>query len=140
MRGYRGALVLLGAIPLLIGVGSFVVGERMEVVILRTVDAQGHAHDTKLWIVDHEGHAWVRSVRPTLRWLERIRANPHVELERDGKFASYTASIIETESAKRAVDAAIAAKYGWVDRWYELIVRHDTIPVRLDPDAAPSEG
>ncbi|HEY8155650.1 MAG TPA: nitroreductase/quinone reductase family protein [Myxococcota bacterium] len=138
--GYRGALVLLGVLPLLIAAGSFVAGERMEVVVLRTTDGHGHAHDTKLWIVDHDGHLWLRSVRPTLRWLERIRANPRVELVRRGETRAYTASIVESLDAKRAIDDAIAAKYGLIDRWYELLVRHETIPIRLDPDPETSGG
>ena len=140
MISYRGVLVLLAALPLLIATGSFLAGEQIEVVSLRTLDGQGHTHDTKLWIVDHEGRPWVRGVRPTLSWVERIRANPRVELIRNGKSAVYIASIVETADEKRAIDEAIAAKYGWVDRWYELFVRHDTIPIRLDPAGAPPAG
>jgi hypothetical protein len=139
MMSYRGLLLLLGSIPLLVSVGSFVAGEQIEVVALRTIDGEGHPHDTKLWVVDHGGRPWVRSIRPTLRWLERIRANPQVELVRDGKTMACTASIVETEAARRAIDDAMAAKYGWVDHWYEMLVRHDTIPVRLDPDGKLSE-
>ena len=134
MMGYRGLMIVLGMVPLLVGLGSFFAGEQIEVVALRTVDHDGHAHDTRLWIVDHDGRPWVRSIRPTLRWVERIRANPRVELVRDGKTTAHTASIVETEGEKLAIDAAMAAKYGWVDRWSGLLVRHDTLPIRLDPD------
>ena len=132
--GYRGALVLLGSIPLLIAAGSYLAGEQVEVVALRSIDDEGHAHDTKLWIVDHEGRPWVRSVRPTPRWLERIRATPRVELVRNGVTTAHMALIVATADEKRAIDEAMAAKYGWVDRWNSLLVRHDTIPIRLDPD------
>ena len=134
MKGYRDVLVLLGALPLLVAAGSYLAGERIEVVALRTLDGSGHAHDTKLWIVDYQGRPWVRSARPTLGWVKRIRANPRVELIRHGETEPYTAAIVETADAKRAIDDAIAAKYGWVDRWYEIIVRRDSIPIRLDPD------
>ena len=133
MKSFRGVLVLLGALPLLVAAGSYLVGEQIEVVALRTLDSQGHAHDTKLWIVDFQGRPWVRSARPTLSWVERIRANPHVELIRNGKTTPYTAAIVETADARRAIDEAIAAKYGRVDRWSGLLVRHDAIPIRLDP-------
>jgi hypothetical protein len=79
-------------------------------------------------------------VSPSLRWVERIRANPRVELVRDGETTAHVATIVETADAKRAIDAAIAAKYGWIDHCYERLLRHDTIPIRLDPDAAPSGG
>jgi len=135
--GYRGVLLLVGTIPFLVAIGSFIAGEQLEVVALRTLDGEGHAHDTKLWIVDHEGRPWVRSVRPTPRWLERIRATPRVELVRNGITTTYTASIVATADEKRAIDEAMTAKYGWIDRWYELLVRHETILVRLDPDGVP---
>ena len=136
MKSYRGLLVLLGLIPLLIAGGSYLAGERIEVVALRTLDAEGHAHDTKLWIVDYQGRPWVRAARPKLGWVERIRANPRVELVRGDETAAYTAAIVESPDEKRAIDAAVAAKYGWVDRWYEFVMRHETIPIRLDPDGA----
>ena len=82
----------------------------------------------------------MRGVRPTLAWVERIRVNPHVELIRNGKTEVYTASIVETADEKKAIDEAIAAKYGWVDRWYARLMRHDTIPIRLDPDGKPPAG
>ena len=82
---------------MLVALGSFFAGEQSEVVALRTIDDEGHAHDTKLWIVDHDGRPWVRGIRPTLRWLERIRANPRVELVRGGKTTAHTATIVETE-------------------------------------------
>jgi len=134
---YRSVMLLVAATPLLIASASYIAGEQLEVVALRTVDGRGHTHDTRLWVIDHEGRPWVRGVRPAHRWIERIRANPRVELERDGTTAAYTASIVETEAAKRAIDEAMAVKYGWVDRWYALVVRNHTIPVRLDPDGAP---
>jgi len=137
MMSYRGLLLLVGSLPLLIVVGSHFAGERFEVVVLRTTDHEEHVHDTKLWIVDHEGRPWVRGIRPTLRWIDRIRANPRVELVRNGETTAYTASIIETDGEKRAIDQAIAAKYGWLDSLYELVVPHDTIPIRLDPDGHP---
>jgi hypothetical protein len=136
---YRVLLLLLGSLPVLIAVGSYVAGEQYEVVALRTLDGANHPHDTQLWVVDHEGRPWVRGIRPNLRWIDRIRANPRVELVRNGKSTRYTASIVQTIEEKRAVDEAIAAKYGWLDRVYEILIPHDTIPIRLDPDGRPPE-
>jgi hypothetical protein len=137
--GYRGVLLLLGTLPLVIAGGSWLAGEQLEVVALRTLDSEGHPHDTKLWIVDYQGQPWVRAARPTLGWVGRIRANPRVELVRNGQAAPYTAVIVDDPKAKRAIDEAIAAKYGWIDRWYEFLVRHQTV-IRLDPDGAPPQS
>lgn len=130
---YRPLLLLIGALPLFVAAGTWALGERIEVAVLRTFSADGHGHDTKLWVVDHQGQPWLRGVRPDLRWLERIRENPRVELVRHGATTVYTATIDESPEAKRAVEAAMAAKYGWIDRWYEFLMRFEPIPVRLDP-------
>ena len=136
--GYRALLLLVGLLPLAVAGGSWVIGEHLEVAVLRTFSADGHAHDTKLWVIDHQGQPWLRGVRPNLGWLDRIRANPRVELERHGATVAYTATIDEAPEAKAAVEAAMAAKYGWIDRWYAFLVRYEPIPIRLDP--APREG
>ena len=133
---YRGILLLLGALPLVVGGGTWLAGDRLEVVLLRTLDGEGHPHDTKLWIVDHEGQPWVRAARPTLGWVRRIRSNPRVELVRGGETRPYTAVIVDSPEQKLAIDSAIEAKYGLIDRWYEFLVRHQTV-IRLDPDGAP---
>jgi hypothetical protein len=130
---YRGLLILVGAVPLLVAAGTWLLGEQVEVAVLRTFSADGHGHDTKLWVVDHQGQPWLRGARPDLGWLERIRENPRVELVRRGVTTPYTAAIDEAPDAELAVEEAMAAKYGWIDRWYELIMRFDPIVIRLDP-------
>ena len=133
MRSYRGLLMIVGSLPLLVAVGTCAAGERIEVAVLRTFGADGHGHDTKLWVVDHEGQPWLRGGRSRLSWLERIRRNPRVELVRRGATSLYVASIDETPEVKQEINEAMAAKYGWIDRWYEILIRPDSIPIRLDP-------
>jgi hypothetical protein len=134
---YRALLLAIGALPLAVTAATFVAGESMEVVVLRTFDQEHIAHDTKLWIVDHEGQPWVRSARPDLGWLERLRANPRVELVRGGVPATYRAVIVDSAEVRRAIDEQMAAKYGWVDRLSGLIVSQDQVAIRLEPDGGP---
>lgn len=117
----------------LIGLGTWLAGERTEVAELRTFDAAGRPHDTKLWIVDLEGRPWVRIARPGRSWGEQLRANPEVELTRGDVTTLCRAVIVADEAEWRAVDRAFAAKYGWVDWWYGLVLRSEPVPVRLDP-------
>jgi len=133
MPSYRGLLMIVGSLPLLVAVGTCVAGEQIEVAVLRTFGTDGHGHDTKLWIVDHEGQPWLRGGRSRLSWLERIRGNPRVELVRGGVTIPYVASIEQTPEVKREINEAMAAKYGWIDHWYEILLRPDPIPIRLDP-------
>ncbi len=117
----------------LIGLGTWLAGERTEVAELRTFDAAGRPHDTKLWIVDLEGRPWVRIARPGRSWGEQLRANPEVELTRGDVTTLCRAVIVADEAEWRAVDRAFATKYGWVDWWYGLVLRSEPVPVRLDP-------
>jgi hypothetical protein len=89
-----------------------------------------------MWVVDLGNVTWVRVANPRRGWYQRLLANPKVELERGGRRAAYLA-IPENERATRlTVDEAFAEKYGWVDRWYGLLVRRDAIPIRLVPQTA----
>jgi hypothetical protein len=135
---YRSLLLLVASLPLVIAASTWIVGEQIEVAVLRTYGADGRGHDTKLWVVDHHGQPWLRAGRKRLGWIERIRRNPRVELVRHGVAVPYTASIEEAPEARRAVDAAMAEKYGWIDRCLEIPLRHEPVAIRLDP--APGAG
>jgi hypothetical protein len=121
-----GVVVLLAA-------GTYLAGEQTEVVVLRTFDAGGTVHETKLWAVDHEGAVWVRVANPERGWYRRLRAHPRVELVRGGRARAMDAAPDASPEARRAVDAAFAARYGWVDAWYGLLLRRAPVPVRLTP-------
>jgi hypothetical protein len=131
-RALRILAIALAAI-LLVGVATYVAGEQSEVAVLRTVDAQGAPHETKLWIVDHDGVAWVRVARPERPWFEELMTHPEVELVRNGTTQRVVAAPDPTPEARIALDAAFRAKYGFVDWWYGLLLRRDPVPIRLDP-------
>jgi hypothetical protein len=115
--------------------GTYLAGEQTEVVVLHTRDERGAEFSTKMWVVDLGNVTWVRVANPRRGWYQRLLANPRVELERHGQLAAYLA-IPENERATRlTVDEAFAEKYGWVDRWYGLLVRSDAIPIRLVPQS-----
>jgi hypothetical protein len=120
-----------------VGLATYGAGELTEVAKLRTVDAQGVVHETKLWVVDHDGATWVRVARPERQWFQRLKQHPEIELVRDGAPPRrMRASPDPSSTTKAAVDAAFRAKYGVVDWWYGVLLRRAPIPVRLDP--APS--
>ena len=119
-----------------IAAGTYLAGEQTEVVVLHTRDERGAEFSTKMWVVDLGNVTWVRVANPRRGWYQRLLANPRVELDRGGRRAAYLA-IPENERATRlTVDEAFAEKYGWVDRWYGLLVRSDAIPIRLVPQPA----
>jgi hypothetical protein len=121
------------ALPALVAAATYVAGEQVEVVVLRTFDAEGASHATKMWVVDHDGRPWVRVANPRRAWYRRLLANPEVELLRGGRSLPLRATPEPAPEARRAIDAAFAARYGLTDAWYGILVRRDPIPIRLDP-------
>ena len=80
--------ILLGiavALVLVLGAALFGLGELGEVVVLKTVDPEGAAHETRLWVIDDSGQTWIRAGDPSSRWLARLRTSPDVELTRGGE-------------------------------------------------------
>ena len=114
--------------------GTYLAGEQTEVVRLRTRDDAGKEWTTKLWVVDLDGVTWIRVARRDRDWYQRLLADPHVELERAGRVEPRLALPDASPATRSLVDEAFAAKYGWVDRWYGLIVRTDPVPIRLEPE------
>jgi hypothetical protein len=116
---------------LLVAVATFVAGEQIEVIVLRTRDAAGATHETKMWCVDHDGAPWVRVAKAERHWYRRLVTRPEVELVRHGETSARRA---HPDPARRLeLDQAFAAKYGLVDFWYGALLRRGPIPIRLDP-------
>lgn len=140
MRAARWFGFALAAL-LALGVATWVAGEQTEVAVLRTSDASGAVRETKLWVVDLDGTAWVRVARPERSWFQRLRERPDVELLRHGVALPYRAREIEDPEMRARVDAAFREKYGFVDWWYGVLLRRDPRPIRLDPaNAGPREA
>lgn len=121
-----GALVALFVVVM---AGSMIASESGEVVVLRTPEP---ATETRLWVVDEAGAQWLRAGSPQSSWLRAIQTNAAVEVERDGKNASYTA--VPDAASRDRINALFATKYGWADAYIAaLFGRDDATPIRLDP-------
>jgi len=132
MRIVRIALAVAAALSLA-GLATYLAGEQTEVARLRTFDEQGVIHETKLWVVDHDGAAWVRVARPERHWFQRLRAQPEIEIVRHGGAAQKVRATPDPSAeTKAAIDRVFREKYGLVDWWYGVLLRSDPIPVRLD--------
>jgi hypothetical protein len=125
------AIVLSGFV--LLALGTYLAGERTEVVVLTTYEADGTPKDTKMWVADYDGKPYVRIGRPGRGWGERLKANPSVELTRAGAKSQRTAVVVVDSATVGAVARIFSDKYGWVDWWYGLVVRKNPDTVRLDP-------
>lgn len=126
-------LGVLVATVLALALFYVVLAESGEVVVLETRDASG-AHETRLWVVDHEGAAWLRTGDPASPWLARLRANPEVAVTRNRERRAFRAIVVDDPVTRERINALVLDKYGW----RESVLRamgmgpDSTTPIRLD--------
>lgn len=135
MRGLFGIGAALVGAALAFGLAVFLAshygGER---VTLRTTDAAGASHTTPLWVVELDGHAWLRAGDRDAGWAARLRAEPEVALRRDGAWRPYRA--VPVPERTEAVSARMAEKYGLADRLVGLVRDPAaSVAIRLEPRA-----
>lgn len=108
-----------------------------EIVTLETRDANGEPKTTRLWVVDHDGSAWLRSGQPTSGWFVRLEAAPSVRVTRNGETVEYTAEPVRDPAVRDRIHALMAEKYTWAES-FVAGSRDGTlsIPVRLVPRPA----
>jgi hypothetical protein len=126
------ALAIVLAVPVVAIAISMIASESGEVVVLRTREADGAVHETRLWVVDDEGAAWLRSGSPESSWFLRLSAEPEVEMVRHG--ATLPMRAVPVPQAQSRINELMLEKYGWADRYIGMLFgRDDAVPVRLDP-------
>ena len=96
-------------------------------MVLTTADGA----TTRLWVVDHDGSAWLRSGDPGSAWFQRINSNAAVEVERNGK--RFAAKVAPDVAYRDLINALMRQKYGAAD-WFihALLGRGDATPIRLE--------
>jgi hypothetical protein len=124
-------------------IGALVLGVMLlpegEVATLSTFVKEGAPQETAVWVVEGDGlgesgELFLRT-DPHTAWLGRVRANPAVELARDGTPRPYLAKPVEDDGLRRRVNQAMAAKYGFADRVISAIFDPaHSVPIRLVPD------
>ena len=126
-------MIVLAVIVAAFVVGSIAIDEG-EVVHLWTLDEEGRAHESDLWIVDVDGASFLRANGPDARWFVRLQANPRVTVERDDRSFAYEAVPLSEPREKERVDRAMAEKYGLPEGLWGWMTRAgETIPIRLEP-------
>ncbi len=133
------SLALLGAA---IYASIFPIAELFtEVVVLRTYDADGVPHNTRLTVIDRDGTVWVRG-RPYRGWFRRVEANSCAELYRGGEWGPVSATISRNPEDAAAFDHVMLESYGLAYRYVDLIARISSteVPVRLVPREPETGG
>ena len=109
----------LFALVLAVGVLQFAASERVEVVDLHTIDANGEKVSTRLWVVDYDGHAYLRGDSPS-GWFQRLQANEVVKMTRDGETLSYTHQLQNQNIG--TINQLMRDKYTWGDQVIEVMI------------------
>ena len=128
--------IVLALLALLAVVVAFevIASESGEVVVVQTLDASGAPHETRLWVVDDGGRAWIRAGNPQSSWLINIQQDPAVTVTRGEDTAQYTA--VPDVASRDRINGLMRDKYGWADRYIDaLFGREDATPIRLDPSS-----
>jgi hypothetical protein len=127
-------MIAIASIVFLSVVASIAIDEG-DVVHLITLDDEAGEQEADLWIVDLDGVLFLRANQPDVRWLERLRANPRVRLERGDVVSAYRAVPLSDEETRNRVHRAMSEKYGFADvTWNWMTNRADSVAIRLDPE------
>jgi hypothetical protein len=128
-------ILLAAVLGIALGFAAVTLGalEGREVVVLRTFDVHGRARETRTWIADEDGSAWIEAANPERPFLLQIRTNPEVELRRSGTVHRCHAVAVPNPNGHRRIRRLLAAKYGWADRWVGWLTdTSGSLAVRLE--------
>jgi hypothetical protein len=133
MRLVRILGIALLALLLLAG-GYLAMAESGEVVVLETRDAAG-PHETRIWVVDDAGFAWLRTGDPTAGWLARLRANPDVAVTRAGTRREFRAVPVDDAATRDRINELTLEKYGLSEKILRAVMMDPAgaTPIRLEP-------
>lgn len=107
--------------------------EGREVVVVRTFDVERRPRETRTWIADADGAAWIEAANPERPFLRELAADPAVEIRRGGVWRSCRAGVQPNPAGHARVRALLRARYGWADRWVGLLAdTRRSAAVRLD--------
>ena len=131
MRTLTWILGVLMAVAVIFFGAQIVASETGEVVILYTDDG-GDEAATRLWVVDHDGHQWLRTGGDS-GWYARLVAEPRVELERDGARRPYLA--VPEPAMSGRINALMKEKYAWREDIVSVLAgsRDRAMAIRLAP-------
>jgi len=129
-------------IGLLIGgvIAGFMLIDEGELVTLYSRGPDGDRYGTQLWVIEEGGELYLRAHYPGAKWLARIRDHHGVELRRGDASQSFLARPVDDPEVRRAVNRAMAAKYGLADRLASSVWNPEkSVPVLLDGSDASAQ-
>ena len=124
--------IVLG-LALIIGGLQIVASERVEVVQLHTINEAGEEVVTRLWVVDHDGHAYLRGDTDS-DWFKRLQSSARFTLIRGEQAGDFTHTV-KNENID-TVNELMREKYTWGDRVIEIAMgsRAASNAIELTPE------
>jgi hypothetical protein len=128
------AAALLLALGLAFAATTLYALEGREVVVLRTKAADGSLRETRTWVADADGSAWIEAAFADRPFYQQLLADPQIEVVRGGSVRRYRAVPMPNPDGHVRIRHMLADKYGWADWWVGLLTdTSGSIAVRLDP-------
>lgn len=128
------ALVLLVLVVASFAAITWVALEGNEVAVLRTRAPDGSYEQTRVWVVDAGGAAWIEAADPERAWYQSLRTQADVELLRGDVALRYRATPEPGPEGRARIRALLRDKYGWADWWVGLLQDgSESVSIRLDP-------
>ena len=123
--------IVLG-IALIIGGLQVVASERVEVVQLHTINEAGEEVVTRLWVVDYDGHAYLRGDTDS-GWFKRLQSSGRFTLTRGEQAGDFTHTMKNENIA--TINELMREKYTWGDRVIEMAIgsRAESNTIELTP-------
>lgn len=108
-----------GLLALVVAFGAlqYAASERVEVVELHTLNDEGERVTTRLWVVDHDGHPYLRGDSGS-GWFGRLRASESIGLTRNGEAMTYT-YLLRNDNLD-IINQLMRQKYTWSDQLVSL--------------------
>ena len=126
---------LVAAVAMVLGLVGLerIAAERVEVVELVALNAEGELQTTRLWIADDEGMAYLRVGADGSGWYDRIRLNETVTVIRGARAENFRVVPRPEKSAR--INELMRRKYTWGDAFIAALVgsREGSLPLELVP-------
>ena len=118
MKYFLWPVGMLFGLALIIAVLQIVASERVEVVQLHTFKVSGEKVVTRLWVVDYDGHAYLRGNTGS-DWFQRLQSSDKFTLIRGDETGEFTHRV-KNENIDM-INELMREKYTWGDQVAEIV-------------------
>ncbi len=112
--------------------------EGKEVVVVRTHAEDGGWRETRTWVAEDDGAAYIEIANPQRPFYLDIQRNPEIELKRGGRIESHRVVVLKQPDGHLLIRRLLRQRYGWADVWIGMIAdTSESLALRLEPAHTP---